>query len=184
MTEASSMSQLNSSNQTVQNAVLTRLPKIELPEPPAEFEARQRKIWAQQQKADQNIYKQLISGMARASELESPAPRGHFLREFGQSDREIIENAADGASVPQALNLMNGTIVEALINQYSTFGNRIHSAGTPEDKTRMIFQAMLTHEPTAQELALARSEIDSQGEQAYEGIVWALLNTQQFLFVQ
>jgi hypothetical protein len=29
----------------------------------------------------------------RAAELESPAPRGHYLREFGQSDREMIENS-------------------------------------------------------------------------------------------
>ena len=31
--------------------------------------------------------------MVRASELQSPAPAGHFLREFGQSDRDQIENA-------------------------------------------------------------------------------------------
>jgi hypothetical protein len=33
----------------------------------------------------------------RASQLTSPAPRGHFLREFGQSDRDFIDNANDEA---------------------------------------------------------------------------------------
>jgi len=29
-----------------------------------------------------------------------------------------------------------------------------------------------------------RAEVEANGEEAYEGIVWALLNTQQFLFVE
>jgi len=72
--------------------------------------------------------------------------------------------------------------VEALINHYSVFGKRIHEAGTPEEKTRMIFQAMLTRQPTASELATIKAEVEARGEAAYEGIVWALLNTQQTLF--
>ena len=122
--------------------------------------------------------------MARASELTSPAPRGHFLREFGQSDREVIENAANHASVPQALNLLNGTIVEALTNRFAVFGSRIHSAGDADEKTKMIFQAMLTREPTEREKEIVKAEVEAKGDEAYESIVWALLNTQQFIFVQ
>ena len=129
-------------------------------------------------------YRSLVDKMARASELPSPAPRGHFLRDFGQSDREMIENAADSASVPQALNLLNGPIVEALTNRYAVFGSRLHDAGSVEDKTKLIFQAMLSREPTADEIALVGAEVEQSGEAAYEGIVWSLLNTQQFLFVQ
>jgi hypothetical protein len=135
-------------------------------------------------KEDIRIYQKLVSGMARASELDSPAKRGHFLRDFGQSDREVIENASTHASVPQALNLLNGTIVESLTNSYSVFGSRVHEAGDVEEKARMIFQAMLTREPTEKEMELVRAEVNSKGEEAYEGIVWALLNTQQFLFVE
>ncbi|MEM7012238.1 MAG: DUF1549 domain-containing protein [Verrucomicrobiota bacterium] len=164
--------------------VVTRLPKVDLPKAPKELSKNEQRKWATEQKADYNMYRSLISGMARASELPSPAPRGHFLRDFGQSDREIIENAANSASVPQALNLLNGKIVEALINRHSVFGKRIHAAGDPEDKTRMIFQAMLTREPTEAEMELVRAEIEAHGDDAYEGIVWALLNTQQFMFVQ
>ena len=122
--------------------------------------------------------------MARSSELESPAPRGHFLREFGQSDREVIENASSHASVPQALALLNGPIVESLVNEFAVFGRRVHSAGDPEEKTRMIFQAMLTREPTEREMELSLAEIEKYGDKGYEGLVWALLNTQQFIFVQ
>jgi len=43
---------------------------------------------------------------------------------------------------------------------------------------------MLTREPTESELELALSKIEGHGDSAYESIVWALLNTQQFIFVQ
>ena len=135
-------------------------------------------------KEDVKVYQKMVSGMARASELPSPAKRGHFLRDFGQSDREVIENAAEGASVPQALNLLNGSTVEVLTNRFSTFGRRIHEAGDVDEKARMIFQAMLTREPTAKELNLVRAKVEATGDEAYEEIVWALLNTQQFLFVE
>jgi hypothetical protein len=164
--------------------VLTKLPKLEMPEPPADLDAEQKKVWLARQENEYRTYTSLVSEMARASELESPAPRGHFLREFGQSDREVIENAADHASVPQALNLLNGTIVEALTNQFAVFGSRVHEAGNAEEKIDMIFQAMLTRKPSESERELALSTVEEHGDSAYESIVWAVLNTQQFIFVQ
>lgn len=181
-------------------AVLTKLPAIEMPKyerptPPEGLdknqlrdwkkkEAANEKKWRSEQSTAMKYYKSLVAQMARASELESPARRGHFLREFGQSDREVIENAAYHASVPQALNLLNGQMVEALTNEFAVFGKRISEASDPEEKTKMIFQAMLTREPTQREMDLARSEIEEHGDEAYDGLVWALLNTQQFIFVE
>ncbi|MFT5470981.1 MAG: hypothetical protein ACI8UO_006114 [Verrucomicrobiales bacterium] len=176
------MNPIDSSSE--QLLVTTSLPKVQMPEMPKGLSKTDQRVWAREHKTGFNVYRSLIGGMARASELESPARRGHFLRDFGQSDREVIENAAENASVPQALNLLNGPIVQALTNPHSVFGRRIHAAGDPDEKTRMIFQAMLTREPTAAELETVRAEIDAYGEEAYEGVVWALLNTQQFLFVQ
>jgi hypothetical protein len=182
------------------NGVMTQLPAIEMPkyeapEPPQGLDANQMRSWKKQQSdaerkwqveqaAELKDFKKLVADMARASELESPAPRGHFLREFGQSDREVIENAAIHASVPQALTLLNGTTVEILTNQFAVFGRRLHAAGDPKEKTKMIFQAMLTREPTDREMDLVMAEIDARGDEAYESIVWALLNTQQFMFVE
>ncbi len=167
-----------------EKVVLTKLPKPKMPEPPTELDKKARKVWLERQRNDFKTYTSLVSQMARASELESPARRGHFLREFGQSDREVIENAANAASVPQALNLLNGQIVEALTNQFATFGRRLHEAGDPDEKVRMIFQAMLTREPNEREMQLARAEVEARGNDAYPALVWTLLNTQQFIFVQ
>lgn len=169
---------------SLRRAVMTSLPKTEMPTVPEGLNKDQARAWKSAQADEYKVYRSLVGEMARASELESPARRGHFLREFGQSDREVIENAADNASVPQALNLLNGPMVEALTNQFAVFGRRLSEAGDPDEKTRMIFQAMLTREPTARELELVKAEIAKDGDKAYEGVVWSLLNTQQFLFVQ
>ena len=182
MMDMNSMSDMEGQSEQV---VMTQLPKIKVErKPPEGLTKSEIKRWKYQQSSDLRYYKTLVGQMARASELESPARRGHFLREFGQSDREVIENSASHASVPQALNLLNGPIVEALINKYAVFGSRIHGAGTPEEKTKMIFRAMLTREPTEDEIEIVEAEISRSGDKAYEGIVWALLNTQQFIFVQ
>jgi len=178
------MSSMTDGMPNEEKEVLTKLPKPKFPKPPADLNRAQRKAWQNQKRAEHRTYSKLVAKMARASELPSPAPRGHFLREFGQSDREVIENASDHASVPQALNLLNGPIVEALVNPFAVFGSRIHEAGAPEEKIDAIFQAMLTRPPTSRERELALTEVERSGDEAYEGLVWALLNTQQFLFIQ
>ena len=178
------MSSMTESMSQGRTQVLTSLPEIQLPEMPEGLKPHEQHEWRRAQQRDLRNFKGLISRMARASELEMPAPRGHFLRDFGQSDREVIENAAVTASVPQALNLLNGPMVEALTNRFAVFGSRIHTAGSHEEKTRMIFQAMLTREPTLRELEIVGEEIQKNETESYRGIVWALLNTQQFRFIQ
>jgi hypothetical protein len=46
--------------------------------------------------------------LARASELPQPEKDQHFLRMFGQSDRQIADSSSDEGSIPQVLMLMNG----------------------------------------------------------------------------
>ena len=75
----------------------------------------------------------------RASELESPAPRGHFLRTMGQSDRDFVENANPTASIPQAL-LMNGDLIShrPALALLAALHCTIARAKTPEEKADAI----------------------------------------------
>ena len=57
--------------------------------------------------------------LIRASEVDSPAPNGHFLREFGAADRESIESYHKDATVPQILNLLNGNMYREIANNNS-----------------------------------------------------------------
>jgi len=121
---------------------------------------------------------------ARASELPSPARPGHFLRTFGQSDREVIDNSSDDASVPQALTLLNGPLVETITSPLSLLNQQLAKAGAPEQKVTLLYEALLSRRPTNNEQALLNSVVRERGNQAIPDITHALLTGSQFLFIQ
>jgi hypothetical protein len=125
-----------------------------------------------------------LRNYVRASEIVSPAPDGHFLRIFGQSDRTLIENANDKASVPQALSMMNGSTFNAVSNPYSVLFRDIRIAEDSDDMIDRIYLGMLSRRPTDEERAALRDEVAQAGKNAARGLVWTVLNTQQFLFIQ
>ncbi len=116
----------------------------------------------------------------RAAELDSPAPRGHYLREFGQSDRDLIENANSDASMPQALVLMNSELFEAILKPHTQLRLNLAAAKYPDDQLAAIYLTLLSRLPTeAEKAAWAKSGLTSP-----EDLVFALINTQQFIFVR
>jgi hypothetical protein len=116
----------------------------------------------------------------RAAELDSPAPRGHYLREFGQSDRDLIENANSDASMPQALVLMNSELFEAILKPHTQLRLNLAAAKYPDDQLAAIYLTLLSRLPTeAEKAAWAKSGLSSP-----EDLVFALINTQQFIFVR
>ena len=119
----------------------------------------------------------------RAAELESPAPRGHYLREFGQSDRETIENANNEASVPQALAMMNGQLLPQILSRFSQLMLTVNKAQYPDEKVEAAYKTILSRKPTAAEKDAWLKAQDS-GLNSMEDLVFSLLNTQQFIFIQ
>ncbi len=120
----------------------------------------------------------------RASELPSPAPGGHFLREFGQSNREIIENAVQEATVSQALNLMNGPLFEKLTNEKTQMMTRFYGASNDEGRMNAIFFSLYGRQPTVTEKAIVAETVQEKGKDGWKHVIWALLNTREFVFVQ
>ncbi|MBC8348349.1 MAG: DUF1553 domain-containing protein [Verrucomicrobia bacterium] len=99
--------------------------------------------------------------LVRASYMPSPAPNGHFLREFGQSDREVIENASREASVPQALILLNGSIYQAILKQPAApFAEDLSRVDAIKDKVDVLFLSILNRKPTKEEQETCLDEID------------------------
>jgi hypothetical protein len=121
---------------------------------------------------------------ARASELPSPARPGHFLRTFGQSDREVIDNSSDDASVPQALTLLNGPLVETITSPLSLLNQQLAKAGAPDQKVTLLYEALLSRRPTNNERAVLDSVVRERGDKALPDITHALLTGSQFLFIQ
>jgi len=101
--------------------------------------------------ANDSRWKGYSSSLMRASEIVTPAPPGHFLREFGQSDREIIENSNRQASVPQALTLLNGVIYGAVFSPQSPLSKNLSRVKSDEEKIEVLFLSILNREPSVEE---------------------------------
>jgi hypothetical protein len=99
------------------------------------------------------------SHLRRASEQNSPANADHFLREFGQSDRDLIDNSRKEASIPQVLNLMNGNLRWRLIDKHSPLAKAVIAEQTLEQKIKTVYQAMLQRLPTKEEIELCLNSL-------------------------
>jgi len=124
--------------------------------------------------------------MLRAADLRSPAPNGHFLREFGQSDRELVENANDEASVGQALMLLNGKTFSYLMNRYTLIARAMDKAKKEggESVIDTVYLSLMSRKATAEEKALLKPIADNADATDRGDVLWTVLNTRQFFFIQ
>ena len=151
---------------------------------PGNLDPNERRRWEDRERLSLRHFRDVVRQMARAVELESPAKRGHFLRDFGQSDREVIDNSSSHASVPQALYLLNSPLNVAIQNSNAFLGGLLAALQKPEDKIDLIYRSMLTRKPTQIEMERILVSYQNHGEETIEDLVWALLNSRQFIFIQ
>lgn len=134
-------------------------------------------------------YKGKDDAYARASELSSPAPRGHFLRHFGQSERLVIDGSSREASIPQAFTLLNGRVEDQFIlNKNSYIHKLMSSVEDSDEKITVAFLAILNREPKYSEVSLfkelfkSEAKFQKHSQNAEKDLIWALINTNEFIF--
>ena len=121
--------------------------------------------------------------LLRASELRSPTPPDHFLRKFGQSSREVIEGGSTDSDVTQVLSLINGHVEKTIIgDSRAVIYKAIEAAATPEEKVKAAFLTILSRPPTPAELDLMLPEAQ-KGRDGIKNILYALLNSNEFIFI-
>lgn len=139
---------------------------------------------SRQQGAREKPFKYRGVLMARASELPSPVPAGHFLRMFGQSDRQLIAASSMAGSVPQVLSLFNGPLAQLMREEGSALSNHIAAARTTKEAVQVVFLSILNRPPDAEETEILLDEIRDNGDAGYSNVIWALVNSHEFLFIQ
>lgn len=122
--------------------------------------------------------------LKRASELKSPAPTGHFLREFGQSDRVQIENANTEPAVTQVLSMMNGFIEKNIAQDQNTVLMSNVLRAKPNNVVEVIYLTMLSRRPTRSELKTWAPDFQKAPMNAYTDLIWMLANSNEFIFVR
>ncbi len=120
--------------------------------------------------------------LARASELRQPEREGHFLRMFGQSDRQIADSNSEEGSVPQVLMLMNGEAQEVLSDPKSLVLATAMGETSSEAKVEALYLSFFSRHPSPEELKEAASSLEAGFTSA--DLCWVLFNSREFVFVQ
>lgn len=126
---------------------------------------------------------------ARATQLPDEGFETPLLRLFGKPPRESAcecERVAQ-PNLGQALFLMNDQSFLQKINTDKSFTDRLGRG--PEDdraKVSLLFMTVLSRRPTEVEMKAALAHVASEEKPllAYRNLVWALLNTKEFLYVR
>ncbi|HKP38739.1 MAG TPA: DUF1553 domain-containing protein, partial [Pyrinomonadaceae bacterium] len=115
----------------------------------------------------------------------------YFLTVFGRPDASTsceCERSQD-ASLAQSLHLLNSKDVqEKISSDKGTAALMAAETGTSDDyKVKQLYLTALAREPNEKELAIAQGHLakakdEKAKRQAYEDMVWALINTKEFLF--
>ena len=145
----------------------------------AKYRATMKQRNQQKAKSGPNLY--------RASEMRQPAPGNHFLRDFGQSDRNLIEGSNTDPNVTQILTLLNGNHHFQIVRPGSLISDELGQAkDSPKNRARIIYLSVLGRDPEADEFQLA-IKLFKQEKHVTAGdrsLVWILLNTPEFMFIQ
>ena len=136
----------------------------------------------------QTKFKSLPVG-TRAIELPDAEYPNYFLNTFAKPRRASVcecERSPD-ENLAQALHTLNGDILATKIaDKNGRVAKVVTEAGSHEDAVRQIYLASLCRMPTEAELSASFEFLDQSvaPNECYEDLLWALINSKQFLFVR
>ncbi|MFN0077729.1 MAG: DUF1549 domain-containing protein [Prosthecobacter sp.] len=120
--------------------------------------------------------------LARASELPQPEKDQHFLRMFGQSDRQIADSESDEGSIPQVMMLMNGEAQRVIGQNDSLVVKTATEQKTPEQQVESLYLSFFSRKPKPDELADSVAGLGNG--LTMRDLTWVLFNTREFVFVE
>ncbi len=120
--------------------------------------------------------------LARASELAQPEKDQHFLRMFGQSDRQIADSGTEEGSIPQVLMLMNGEAQKVIGQADSLVVKTAAAQKTPEQQVESLYLSFFSRKPKASELTDSVTALNSGLNM--RDLTWVMFNTREFVFVE
>jgi hypothetical protein len=71
-----------------------------------------------------------------------------------------------------------------LLEPKSVMYNNVIAEKTNDMRVDVVFQSILTRRPTLEERKTALAEVKGHGDAGYGNVIWALVNTREFLFIQ
>ncbi|HEX3869451.1 MAG TPA: DUF1549 and DUF1553 domain-containing protein, partial [Pirellulales bacterium] len=134
---------------------------------------------------EQNKFRGLPQG-SRAVQIADGQTSTYFLTTFGRASRETVcscEVKMD-PNLSQALHLLNGDTVHGKIRGGGVVARQLERKASSEQIIEELYLGTLCRKPTPAEIAkfVELSSPIADKREAFEDVLWALLNTKEFLF--
>jgi hypothetical protein len=125
---------------------------------------------------------------ARAVQIADGNQTSFFLRTFGRASRETVCSCEVKMepNLSQALHLLNGDTVNQRIGQGAVVKKLLDAGKKPAEVVEELYIRSLARKPSAKELEKLRPALEAKDLAALrtelEDILWALLNSNEFIF--
>ncbi len=116
-------------------------------------------------------------------ELPQVLPDTHALRMLGRGSRAWSSTASAPLSPTLARWLMNGPLSTTASGRGARLLEEMSALPSPEAGVEHAFLSILSRRPSPGEAAFALQAWQSSGSEGASTVVWALLNTSEFLFL-
>ena len=107
-----------------------------------------------------------------------------FVLAFGTDEND--ESTTFNGTIPQALMMMNGELVQNAINanKGSYLNTVLADKGNEQTKLRELYMSALSRLPTSKEIQAAKTLVKRAKTpiEGYQDLFWALLNSNEFIF--
>ena len=124
----------------------------------------------------------------RAKDIYIPDSPEYFLRAFGTPRRDIIQDRVKSPTLAQALHMMNGrTIREKVEADNNILGKRLAEGLGDSEIVAELYERAYARPPIEEERSTLAAFIASELEigrgrrRALENVLWAVLNSKEFL---
>jgi hypothetical protein len=110
-----------------------------------------------------------------------------FLETFGRPPRDTgLESERNNrATAPQRLHMLNSSHVQRKIEQSPKLQSLLQTKGNPHEAVNGIYLTILSRFPTDEELKIVAAHAGTggaRGREAAVDLIWALLNSAEFLY--
>jgi hypothetical protein len=128
-----------------------------------------------------------LPASTRAVQIPDSGVQSYFLTVFGKPEGSSAcecERTGD-ANLAQSLHLLNSQEIQGKLTSGRAGKFASDTKRPDEDKIRELYMITFSRQPDASELALAMGHIkklEKKKKEAFEDIIWALINTKEFMF--
>ena len=113
-----------------------------------------------------------------------------FLKVFGRPENESVCECerVQSSSLAQSLHLMNAGDIKAKLATANGRSERLSKSDKPlEERIQELYRVAFSREPSVQEMSfameyLATPKAETVSKERFQDLIWALVNTKEFLF--